>query len=504
MFNKKILCLGNNDQDTDFQTSQLAKKDNTFNHGLIDQQDFKIDRAGYYHTTVIDLPVGVIHHIADKFDYIILLDQPYNQWSSWKLLLISYNLIRDLSNNGHLVQYKDNLNVQSFIFFNQALQDNKSFCIHPWINFTEVDQGLKLCPRDNGPLLSMDRINNWKNDPDSLKIQQKMLSGQKMPERCNVCYKYEELGIESYRQYETQEWLCKLNMKSYDDLKNINQPYFYEIRLSNKCNIKCRSCNPLFSHLIEKEAKQYNIKYPVNNTLEYSTIRRIDIKTLTPESRVYLTGGEPTIINEVFEFMRECINQDRTDFEFTLGTNGVKFSPTFIKLCKHFNNLNFSFSLDGYGKINDYWRWGSDWETIVNNMHWAKNQGHRISINTVPGIYNVTNLHLLFEFLDNEFPQTGIYLQLNYFKTQSALNHPNSKLVLDSMKRCMQTNVYLADGKSTTTGINSLYNYYSKNPQCNLDHLKEFFDFNDQLDHARNSRLSDYIPELEACRHYIL
>lgn len=500
MFQQKVLCIGNNDYDTDQQTSKLATDNHTVNHGLIAQVNFVPKESGYYHTTVIDMAVGDIFTLAKYFDLIVLLDQPLSQWSNWKLLNTSYKLVRDLEKQGVATQYRQNKNIQVLIFFDSELKENKSFCIHPWINFTEEDRGLKLCPRDSGQVLPLSRMEDWKNNPQVIDIQKNMLAGNKLPERCKICYGYEDIGAESYRQYETLEWLLSLGIKTFDDLNKITQPYMYELRLSNKCNIMCRSCNPLFSHLIDKEAKQHHILYPIKDTIDYSKIDRIDIGKLQSNSRVYLTGGEPTIMPDVIEFMRRCIAQSRTDFELTFGTNGVKFSPTFLNLCQQFSKLNFSFSLDGYGKINDYWRWGSDWDTIVKNMHTVQDQGHNVSINTVPGIYNVTNLHLLFEWLDVEFPMTSIYLQFNYFVAQSVFNHPNHALVLDSMQRCKNTNVYLADGKSTKTGIDSIYHHYSQSPTCDLERLREFFKFNDKLDLARNSRLGDYIPELEECR----
>ena len=508
MFQKKILCIGNNSQDTDIQTSKLAVEKNTVNHGIIDQVDFVPAHPGFYHTTVIDLPVGVIHQLADYFDLVILLDQPYEEWSDWKLLNVSYKLLRDLEYKGVNVQYRDNSNTQTLIFFNTVLNENKSFCIHPWINYTNQEDNLKLCPRDRGPVISSTRITNWNNDTTIKLVQQNMLQGKKMPDRCKVCYDYESIGTESYRQYETLEWLLSLNIKSFDDLNKIQHPRLYELRLSNKCNLMCRSCQPGFSHLIAKESKQFNIipanKKPVNEiSKKYSNINVIDIDALQPNSRVYLTGGEPTVMHEVIDFMRRCIDRKKTNFEFTLGTNGSKFSKTFLQLCSHFSKMNFSFSLDGYEKINDYWRWGSNWSNIVKNMHLIRNQGHIISVNTVPGIYNVTNLHLLFEWLDHEFPKVGIYLQFNYFESQSAFNHPNHAMVLDSMKRCQNTKVYLADGKSTKTGIDSIIKHYKQNPTCDLKLLKEFFEFNDQLDHARGSRLADAIPELESCRYLV-
>ena len=61
---------------------------------------------------------------------------------------------------------------------------------------------------------------------------------------------YEENGIESYRQFETKEWITKLGITAIEDLDQISQPYYYELRLSNKCNLMCRGCKPQFSHLI--------------------------------------------------------------------------------------------------------------------------------------------------------------------------------------------------------------------------------------------------------------
>ena len=227
---------------------------------------------------------------------------------------------------------------------------------------------------------------------------------------------------------------------------------------------------------------------------------RIDISTLDPSVRVYLTGGEPTVIADVYRFMENCIAAGKTDFDFTLGTNAVKISNKFLELADHFTNMNFSVSIDGFGKINDYWRWGSDWNTIVQNTKLLQSRGHNISINCVPGIYNVTNLHLLYEFLDKEFPQTTVYLQLNYEPLQSAWNHPNAEMVVESMRRCKQTKVYFADGKSNKSMLDQFYDYYSNNPKPNLEDLKKFFEFNDKLDAARGSKLGDYIPELEECR----
>jgi hypothetical protein len=113
-------------------------------------------------------------------------------------------------------------------------------------------------------------------------------------------------------------------------------------------------------------------------------------------------------------------------------------------------------------------------------------------------------MHYLFEFLDQEFPMTSIYMQINNLPWQSAYNHPLADLVVDSMEKCQRTSVYHSNGKSCKTSIDSILHHYSNDPVCDLQRLRDFFEFNDQLDRVRGTRLGDYIPELEMARRYVL
>ena len=506
MFNTKILCLGNNSDDTDTRVSILATQDETINHGLIENDLFVPINVGYYHTSIADISSGGIVRLSVHFDTVIMLDQPYEEWSHWKILTSTIKLMDHLREQGINVIYENNVNVtQSKSILN--LLDNGSFCIYPWILHTMAHtmEGKKvsLCARSSSIIATEDKLGDWRTDKTYTKIRESMLKGEKLPKLCMACYEQEEKGIESYREFETKEWISKLNLHDIQDLNSIKHPYYYELRLNNKCNIACRGCRPSHSSRIEKEYKKFDIQYPYNESWEYSEIGIIDINTLTPKSRVYLTGGEPTVMNEVYAFMEECIKKGKTDFDFTIGTNATKIRERFFELSKHFTNMNFSVSIDGHGKINDYWRWGSNWDSVILNTKRLESLGHTISINCVPGIYNVTNLHLLLEFLDETFPKAGLYLQINFNELHSAFNHPNADLVVESMKRCRNTKMYYTDGKSVKTCIDSLLEHYKNNPDCNIKNLKKFFEYNDKQDQARNIRLIDYIPELEECRKYI-
>ena len=66
-----------------------------------------------------------------------------------------------------------------------------------------------------------------------------------------------------------------------------------------------------------------------------------------------------------------------------------------------------------------------------------------------------------------------------------------------------RTKVYYNGGRNTDALVTEMINRY-KNYECNLDVLSKFFQYNDQLDRARGSRLGDYIPELEQARSLII
>jgi sulfatase maturation enzyme AslB (radical SAM superfamily) len=505
----KILCLGANTQDSDVRASSLAKQKFLFNRGLIDNQSFVPKYPGVYHTSVCDLAIGAIVEISKYFNLVVMFDQPKSIWPNWKNLQSTYKLMVELESQSVTTQFRSNDNIKPLEKIERMVIDNPSWCIYPWINIVNQsscgDDSLRLCARSSTVVAKTATLSEWHTSTVRRDIQNKMLKGEIIPDSCSLCYNYEKLGIESYRQFESKDWLNQLDISEFDQLDKINSPRYYEIAWSNRCNIKCRGCVPSRSSAIETEFKRHQVIMPWKDSVSdnYPPIDIVDIENLDHLSRVYITGGEPLIMPETVEFMRRCVAAGRTDFELTMSTNGVKVPEEFLNLAKKFTNLNLSLSLDGFEKINDYWRSGSKWARIVQNMHLFKEQGILLTINTVPGIYNVTNLHLLFEWLDQEFPNSTVYLQISHVDIQSAYNHPDPQAVMDSMERCKKTQVYWSDGKSCRSGIDSIYNYYKSGPECNIDNLRGFFQYNDQLDSIRGVFLKDHIPELEKYRYLV-
>ena len=109
-----------------------------------------------------------------------------------------------------------------------------------------------------------------------------MLAGESLSEHCQACYQLEDKNVISARQEETVEWAMRLNLQTVDDLNNIIEPVYYEVRPSNTCNLMCRMCSPMFSSLIEKEQKQLG-KIPQEYTEEYSNFDIVKIDGPDPE-----------------------------------------------------------------------------------------------------------------------------------------------------------------------------------------------------------------------------
>ena len=495
----KILVLGNETSRTDELTSELAKTSNTINHGLISDPNLSIDRDGYYHTTVSDLTPGEIVQISNKFNRVIMLDQPKESYPHYKVFVTTLRLMYDLEMNGIATEYQNNESAKSLMKWRQYLKENKSFCFYPFLALLDNIDETTICPKNKLPITKSSNIVNWQTNAEYMTIRNKMAAGELMPERCSDCYDREIEGQESTRQYETLEWTQRLSLESVDDFFKIKSPVVLEMRPSNMCNIMCRTCDDGHSHLIEREWKTIGIPL-VDWKYTNSSFDNIDFNTV---ERIYWAGGEPTIMPEFYDFLQRCISAGRTDFELNIGTNGMKFSDKIVKLLDNFTNVCFSFSYDGYREVNDYIRWRSNFDTIVDNGRMLRDHGHRIGLQTVFSMWSITRMHEVFEFYDSEYLGSGLLVQVGAGQDDAFMpfNHPCPELVLESMRRCQQTKIYYMNGRSIKSMIDLMIDYYSNpNYKVDVELLRKFYEFNDKLDQVRNTQLINYIPELEQAR----
>lgn len=503
-FEYRVLCVGNETRDSDQKTQELAKSYGSINYGLISDTAVTLSENGYWHTSLADIPAGdILRYLAPKFDQVKMLDQSIDSYPHWKSFVHTFRLMLDLEKQGLDTDFRSNVNNADILYWHDLLNRNKSLCVYPFINLVNDYGSAVQCQKQSKPITKIDSIKDWSTDPSFAPIRSAMLEGTKIPENCLVCYQREETGHQSARQFESLEWAMELRLRTEHDLSSLKHPVLYEIRPSNKCNIMCRMCDDRHSHLIEEENKK--IGFPINTIdwrMQDFPYHRIDFITA---KRIYWAGGEPTIMPEFYAFLRRCIEQQQTNFYLSIGTNGQKISQKMLDLLKEFPDVNFSVSFDGYQKVNDYIRWGSDFDSVRNNCYRILENGHQLAFQTVFSMYNATRIHEVYEFYDREFPGCNTLVQpagmLNHYL--GPWHNPLREQILESMYRCRETRVYHANGRNTNDLVEELIDR-CLNHDYDSTVLSRFFEYNDKLDQSRGSRLADYIPELDQARRLLV
>ena len=496
MNDKKILCLGNNTEDTDIRAKLVAQERNLEYHGLI--TEVKEISPGCYQTSFYDMSYGDLIELSKNMDDIIILDQPKDSYLDEHAFYQTISLGKHLKSTCNVIFLDDSFNYT----VEDVLKTNKSLCILPFIQSVTVNGNYTVCCQSHTPISKIESTINYSGDANRTLIKQKMLAGEKLDNYCKICYDLENKKIVSPRITQTNEWANRLNIKNINDLSEITNPIFYEIRASNQCNLMCRMCNPTWSSLLKKENQK--LKIFDESEYQYTGFDHVNIDNI---EKLYVAGGEPTIMQELYTFLEDCVQKKKTNFEIQVNTNAVSLNKKFKSLLKHFNNFNFEISVDGYGLVNQYVRWPTNWDKLINNIDYIYSQGHKISFNSVVSIYNIASLYSTVEFLSNRYKKIPIHLSpvmFTYLKKDilSPYIFPDAKLIIDNLDKIKKLEVYHNDIELKSK-IDEYQDYFKNKHVISLPTLTSFFEYNNKLDNSRNIRLIDYIPELEQYRTLI-
>ena len=145
-----------------------------------------------------------------------------------------------------------------------SVKDNKHFCMMPWVHMHLWPAGFTYpcCMSDpdypigNTQTQSLQDI--W-NGEQMRKIRLNMLSGEPSKE-CRRCYELEDNGMQTLRNssitnFADKHWQKVMNTSDDGSAGDVNMAYM-DIRFSNLCNLKCRSCGPQFSSSWFEDHKQ--------------------------------------------------------------------------------------------------------------------------------------------------------------------------------------------------------------------------------------------------------
>lgn len=483
----KILCLGDNTKQSHLLSKDLSQQLDLPHHGMIDN-DMPV--TGVWHTSVMDASRTKILHWAQQCDRVLMLAIPFAEWSHPDAWLRTVEIIDEVRG-----EFCDPDAVSRYRYWQQYLSQNPSFCILPWVQHMSMRDHTVVCCRSTEPVSHDTDPSHWRGDADHERLRKHMLAGTPLPRHCSHCYRQEQQQEPSDRWRETLEWTNRLSIDSVEDLGSITHPVYFEMRASNKCNLRCRSCGPQYSHLIAHEQKKLGI-LPADFQAEFNN-NRFDQLPVHWVRKLYVAGGEPTIMPEFHEFLARAIAENHTDLEILINTNGTMLGEQLRQDLTAFSNVTVILSIDGVGAVNDYIRSNSVWCDVIANWRWLINHGFNVCVNTTVSIYNAARLHDIFEFLDHSFPDTAVNL-LRAVAPQDLLNpdnHPDRDRVQQSIQQCLLT-------RSVNNGPNSRswLESWSRNlvsHQFDKNAWLRFLDYNHQLDRSRSTVLTDVLPELD-------
>ena len=281
------------------------------------------------------------------------------------------------------------------------MKASKPYCLMPWIHFHVGDDGMaKACcvaniPYGNINNSSFDEI--W-NGTQIENLRTKFAKGE-LDKRCAQCYKLEATGGKSIRQ-ETFEKFPKF--KFFESAPIF--PIYFDIRFSNVCNLKCRTCWHGASSSWFEDAKKLGTnkgqKAIIKNVHDFDHFIAKLGPALLESKEIYIAGGEPLVTEEHYLLLEWLIKNNATNVKLRYNTNFTKLrfkDYEVLPLWSHFKHIEILASIDAVDELGAYIRSGTDWEVIVSNFNAIKNLTN-ISFKIAPtiSVLNVSELPDLF------------------------------------------------------------------------------------------------------------
>lgn len=326
-----------------------------------------------------------------------------------------------------------------------------TFCILPWIHLsTRPDGSMRVCCTANASSVgatndkehggrvgivktedgSPANLNNtdlhtaWNNT--YMRSVRKMMLNNEKPASCLKCYKEEDAGHMSKRQWETAYWIRdgidvkELISNTHEDGSTEANLAYIDIRMGTKCQLGCVMCSP---HDSSGWVKDWNALYPkienptLKDTMVWSnkgqefgatynwhknnpTFWEQFYQQIPYMRQLYFAGGESTVIEEHYEILDKVIEMGYAkDIELRYNSNCIELPDRLFEQWSHFKKVRMHYSVDSVGDMNDYIRYPSTWEHTVKQFdRLDKQTGNNVEI-TIACAVNALNIYYIPDFL---------------------------------------------------------------------------------------------------------
>lgn len=392
-------------------------------------------------------------------------------------------------------------------------------CSAPWKQVHTVPAGnVKTCCFSEtvlGETKREDLTKIW-NSANARRLRKEFMAG-KMPKDCEKCWTAESRNGWSLRQKMNAEFPLQdsdLELTASDGTYQDFRPEYLDIRFSNLCSFRCRSCGIEFSSGWYEDQKAM---HPREDFIRFQPAQAVREKLLAEVlpllpyvKEIYFAGGEPLFNPEHYLILKELIRLGRKDIHLSYNTNLsiIKYGEHDVfELWRNFDHVTITGSIDAIGAKGEYIRKGSNWARIEENLKriQAEFPHFSVSVCCTVSAFNVRAIPEIHRYFreQNLVEENRLYLNLvqepqhlavsilpdNYRQATIAALEAY-KLDLPSLESPKNPDKWIRQGIDSVIGA-------LKDPWNEKGYWK-FLQWNKKLDKIREENLWDAIPEMRA------
>lgn len=409
-----------------------------------------------------------------------------------------------------------------------------TFCSSPWIHMRITHDGtFDYCRWGNN---SASKFNISDTHPVDFfqkhmaPVRSALLDG-KMLFECKGCYQMEQYQKVSGRQRQLLKIGVQLDQfektlasspwaKTFADNKFTQMPQDWQVDLGNYCNSACVFCSPRWSSKLATEHFKLGLIQqmpPESWTNDPKLIQKF-IDTLIVSSNIqyiHFIGGE-TLITPAFKTILVALIQAGLHRTATIGltTNLFVWRPDIVELLQQFQGVNLGMSVEAFAPVNDYVRWPSTLDTVIENTNrWisiAKEHNWHMQFRTTPTVLSIANLLSVYDMAwqHSIAVESCNFLQdPNYMRPVVLPKNIRDSIVSVMKNWIAQHPTDLPDHVINTRDPNiaqaqivqDLQSYvnYLENSQDESHRLPNLIVYLKKLESNRNNSILTYLPEYE-------
>lgn len=429
--------------------------------------------------------------------------------------------------------------------------DNNVYCALPWMQLMISPSGdYKICcfsgdhtkqshgfclDENNKPMNVLTHtMQEALNSESSKSIRKSQLENKRHGE-CSVCWNKDDDNkisnatlAQSLRVMRTFWQYPKWKIETDPDIvtKQELKIRSLDLRFTNKCNLKCIMCTPMYSTLwYEDYYKMYgnqfgdsSVKYKIfvdSNGKFVSDIPQWYDTEIWKErfdsvkydlQHLYITGGEPFIVKGHMDILDDLISCDLAkNITLEYDTNLTVINHKILDRLSKFNSVVISVSFDDVGDRYEYFRYPGKFDVLKNNLQFLiANKSDNITIKSLSCCLGILNLQSPWRF--REFVETNkIDVPVSY-RLLRYPSHFDIKYLPKKQKDLMLNKFQksdIIDAKESLVVGRLLNNYDIDETEC-LKKINEHCSYLNKIDSLRGLDWRKTFPEtVELLKNYV-